>query len=131
MNGFHTESTNDLFENHLFVPVLGNYFFGEGVWPLAEPNYRYFSDSGFVLSYIYLGVIGVVLSVVMLFVFLKIYYNTFSISINGSINRVVLITLLFFFIFFFILKAPLFFSEKFMSSLIVTNIVYEYFEKVS
>jgi hypothetical protein len=130
IKGFHTASTDDLLQNHLFVPILNNYFLGEGIWPLAESGYKYSSDSGFVLSYIYLGISGIILSIISLSLYFRIYYNIFSISVTGNLNKIALGIILFLFVSFFILKGPLFFSEKFISSLIVASIFYKHFKSV-
>lgn len=128
-------STNDLLKNHLFLPLNVNPFFGDAIWAqpslAKELNYIYKTDSGYILSFISMGIFGLLVSFFMTYIIFKgykiAYFGHFK---NTHINTIFKI-IVFLFIIGIILKGPIFFSDKFMPVLIFVFMVQHYIKGIS
>lgn len=127
---FESASTNDFLENHLLIPWNVNPIIGDGIW--AQPSisrsigYEYMTDSGYILSFISIGVTGVLLALIMTYKIISayelVYFKQFKKNIINLILKVIISVLLF----MIILKGPLFFSDKFMPVMIIVFMIHYY-----
>lgn len=132
---FETESTNDLLENHLFIPLNVNPFFGDAIW--AQPSiantfgYQYSTDSGYILSFISMGIVGFLMSIYITYIVFKGYYYAYLVHFKNNYLSLFFKAILFFLVIGIILKGPIFFSDKFMPVLIFVFMVQHYLRGTS
>jgi hypothetical protein len=134
-NNFESASTNDLLENHLFLPFNVNPIFGDAMW--AQPSiantfgYQYSTDSGYILSFISMGILGFLMSVYMTYIVFKGYSYSYFIHFKNGFLSLFFKAIIFFLIIGIILKGPIFFSDKFMPVLIFVFMVQHYLKGIS
>jgi hypothetical protein len=127
-------STNDLLENHLFLPFNVNPIFGDAMW--AQPSisntyrYEYSTDSGYILSFISLGITGFLMSLYMTYIVFKGYSYSYFVHFKNSYSSLFFKIIMFFLVIGMILKGPIFFSDKFMPVLIFVFMIHHYLKGV-
>lgn len=126
---FESASTNELMDSYLFIPWDVPPLTGMGVW--AQPsiasiqNFKYMTDSGFILSYIAFGFFGIL--------FFIAYSIRFTIKcVNGVEKSGFFMGILFFVVFLmlvfsFFLKGPVFLSERVMAAYFLLLLHHEFF----
>jgi len=129
-NSFESASTNDFLENHLFIPWDVNPYFGDGV--IAQPSisidigYQYSTDSGYLLSFISLGIIGLLLSLIMTYKVINAYFISYFYHFKTTILNVFFKTFISILIILIFFKGIIFFSDKFMPVVILIFMVNHY-----
>ncbi|WP_187992542.1 hypothetical protein [Vibrio harveyi] len=129
---YESDSTNDLIENHLFIPWNTNIFIGDHVW--AQPSvskeigYSYSTDSGYILSYISMGIAGLISAIVLTIKVIDGYIVGYSDLFKKDYISIFYFFALCFLVFFIFLKGPIFFSDKFMPVLMIVFMT-EYYRK--
>lgn len=118
---FQTASTNELIDSYLFIPWNVPPLTGFGFWAqpsLSEPyQFMYKTDSGILLSFIAFGTAGLIYIISYTIHFVKAYLSL--IDTNSNFSKSYLYILFTMLIFSFILKGPIFFSEKIMTSFFI------------
>ncbi|TYK64720.1 hypothetical protein [Colwellia echini] len=108
-------SLNQLQDEYLFIPWHSNLYIGDGVW--AQPSisrtldYEYSTDSGFILAFLSVGILGLVYS----FLILHLYSVTVYLHIKQLSNyffAYVAYSVFFILLAFSMLKGPIYFSER-------------------
>ncbi|MGN5003001.1 hypothetical protein ACTG2S_08260 [Aeromonas sp. 82P] len=121
--GIQSESTNDLVQNHLYVPVLKNILLGENYY-INQPDLSFLnninkpSDSSLVINYVFFGIIGLVLTFLLIFFNSKILLKAVH-DITGFHSRTkefVLVLSIFLLIFFVYVKAPPYYSQTYIKT---------------
>lgn len=118
---FQTASTNELIDSYLFIPWNVPPLTGFGFWAqpsLSEPyQFMYKTDSGILLNFIAFGTVGLIYIISYTIHFVKSYLSLSD--INGNFSKLYLYILFTVLIFSFILKGPIYFSEKIMTSFFI------------
>lgn len=128
---FRSASTDELMDSYLFVPWDTPMLTGYGVW--AQPSvseaisFKYMTDSGLILFYIFMGIPGLILILSYLSIFIYRFFTISRLILNekhimkgkaklGKESIQILLFVFFvFFVFSLIIKAPFVFSERIMS----------------
>ncbi|MBN3132398.1 MULTISPECIES: hypothetical protein [Pectobacterium] len=85
INGdFSTNSTNDLLNNHLFIPEVKHYLFGDNFYigdgDVINSKLGRSSDSAFVINYVSYGFFGFLLTLILVYINIKIFMSYFIIK---------------------------------------------------
>lgn len=94
-------------------------------------GYQYSTDSGYILSFISMGILGFLMSVYMTYIVFKGYSYSYFIHFKNGYLSLFFKAIIFFLIIGVILKGPIFFSDKFMSVLIFIFMVQHYLKGIS
>lgn len=92
-------------------------------------GYQYSTDSGYILSFISMGILVFLMSVYMTYIVFKGY--SYFIHFKNGFLSLFFKAIIFFLIIGIILKGPIFFSDKFMPVLIFVFMVQHYLKGIS
>lgn len=126
LNG-HVESgsTDDLLNNHLFIPMIQNDIFGDNVYIGDGDIYRSSigrsSDSAFVINFAAFGIVGIFSTLILVKLTSSIVANYF-IFYKKTVLKVLVPFICFIFIFLLYVKVPLYVSATLLKTMVFVTI---------
>ncbi|MGL4907140.1 MAG: hypothetical protein ACRC38_10485 [Plesiomonas sp.] len=119
--GLKSASTDDLIDNHLYIPLVSNQLIGDGYYINDDIASKFSfggsnkaSDSAFVINYIGYGVVGVFITLCMTLLNSKIVVESISSICQMKNNKVFFYLIAFVFFFFVYLKGPIYHSQTYI-----------------
>ncbi|EEY9450163.1 hypothetical protein ABMJ38_004908 [Escherichia coli] len=126
INGkIETNSTDDLINNHLFIPHLDNIFWGDNIYigdgDEVISKIGRSSDSAFVINYVSNGVIGFFITSILAIINGKMIFSYFNIH-NKSVFYFFVLLVCFFLSFGLYIKVLVYVSATLLKAMIFTTI---------
>ncbi|NKG29775.1 hypothetical protein FVB43_06930 [Erwinia rhapontici] len=132
INGnFHTNSTDDLINNHLFIPNINNIAFGENTFigdgEEVQSEISRSSDSSFVINFVAYGMFGVVCTTLLMLINTRVFFDFFMLTKK---NKFYYVTLLVCFLLCFglYIKALVYISATLLKAMIFVSVVINRFK---
>ncbi|HHZ8354276.1 TPA: hypothetical protein ACWMJN_002904 [Morganella morganii] len=118
-------STNDLINNHLFIPSLENKIFGDNIYigdgDIITSKIGRSSDSSFVINYTAYGIFGIIVTLFLIFITSLIIYQYLPYK-KEKISRLVISLIIIVITSALYVKVPIYVSATLLKSLVFVSI---------
>ncbi|EJD6393827.1 hypothetical protein ACI8BE_017880 [Proteus mirabilis] len=129
-----TNSTNDLLENHLFLPTINNIFFGDNIFigdgDEVISKIGRSSDSAFVINYVAYGVFGLIVTSLLSIINALIFFDYFQLY-KKNIFYLGLLILCILISFALYTKILVYVSPTLIKSMVLVKILIFFITKIS
>lgn len=123
---FHTNSTDDLINNHLFIPDIKNIIFGDNTFigdgEEVQSELSRSSDSSFVINYVAYGVFGVICTMLLMIINTTLFFDFFMLTKKNKFYYIVLLVCFLLCLGLYI-KALVYISATLLKAMIFVSVV--------
>ncbi|AIX51602.1 hypothetical protein PSNIH1_15910 [Pantoea sp. PSNIH1] len=123
---FHTNSTDDLINNHLFIPDMKNIVFGDNTFigdgEEVQSELSRSSDSSFVINYVAYGVFGVICTTLLMLINTTLFFDFFMLTKKNMFYYIVLL-FCFLLCFGLYIKALVYISATLLKAMMFVSVV--------